>query len=74
MDFGAALVNVKNGVRMEREGWNGKGMYIELQVPDAHSKMTRPYLYMRTVDAQLVPWVASQTDILADDWRTAVSV
>ena len=73
MDFGAALVNLKAGVRMEREGWNGKGMYIELQRPDAHSKMTLPYIYMKTVTGDLVPWLASQTDMLAEDWRTAVS-
>ena len=43
-------------------------MYIQLQVPDKHSKMTLPYIYMKTVQGDLVPWIASQTDMLADDW------
>lgn len=67
-DFGEALRQLKLGRRVTRSGWNGKGMYLELQVPDAHSKMSLPYIYMKTVDDKLVPWVASQTDMLADDW------
>jgi hypothetical protein len=39
-----------------------------MQVPDEHSKMKRPYLYMSPVDGDLVPWVASQSDLLAEDW------
>lgn len=66
--FGHALVELRGGRRVARAGWNGKGMWIELQVPDARSKMTRPYLYMSAVNGDLVPWVASQSDILADDW------
>ena len=68
MNFGDALVNLKNKIRMQRQGWNGKGMYIELQVPDKNSKMTLPYLYMKTAQEDLVPWLASQTDILSNDW------
>lgn len=71
MDFGAALVLLKNGKRATREGWNGKGMWIALQVPDENSMMDRPYIYMKTVDNQLVPWVASQSDLLATDWQEA---
>lgn len=51
-----------------REGWNGKDMYITLQCPDENSKMTQPYVYMKTAEGNLVPWVASQTDLLAEDW------
>lgn len=43
-------------------------MWLELQVPDEHSKMTLPYIYMKTVTGDLVPWIASQTDILSEDW------
>jgi hypothetical protein len=43
-------------------------MYLALQVPDANSKMTLPYVYMKTVLGDLVPWLCSQTDLLADDW------
>lgn len=44
------------------------GMWLGLQVPDEHSKMSLPYIYMSTVDGNLVPWLASQTDMLATDW------
>ena len=68
MDFGKALHNMRMGARVHREGWNGRGMYIELQTPDENSKMTLPYIYMKTADDNLVPWLASQTDLLSDDW------
>lgn len=67
-DFGFAIRALKAGARVERGGWNGKGMWLQLQVPDAHSKMGLPYIYMSTVDGKLVPWLASQTDMLAVDW------
>lgn len=69
MDFGEVLSALKDGEKAARSGWNGKGMWIELQVPDEHSKMKRPYIYMSPVDGGLVPWVASQTDLLAEDWE-----
>lgn len=68
MDFGEALFYIKNGRRVGREGWNGSNMYISLQSPDINSKMTLPYIYMKTVQGDLVPWLASQTDILSSDW------
>lgn len=68
MNFGQALKRLKKGFRVTRTGWNGKGVWLELQHPGELSKMTRPYIYMFTVDQQLVPWVASQTDLLAADW------
>ena len=68
-DFGTALHNLKGGNKVTREGWNGPGQYLELQVPDPDSKMTLPYIYIRTVQGDLVPWLASQTDMLATDWR-----
>lgn len=68
MDFSEALVEVKAGNKISRAGWNGKAMWLALQVPDAHSKMTLPYIYMSTAQGDLVPWLASQTDILAYDW------
>lgn len=69
MDFCEALINLKAGRRVGRSGWNGSGMYVGLQVPDEHSKMRRPYIYMSPVDGALVPWVASQSDLLAEDWH-----
>lgn len=77
MDFGEAIRELKNGARVCRRGWNGKGIFIELQVPDEYSKMTRPYIYMDTTGLKTdnpeapkdrVPWLASQTDMLAEDW------
>jgi hypothetical protein len=68
MDFSEALKALKEGSRAARSGWTGTGMWLELQCPDAHSKMTLPYLFMSTAQGDLVPWLASQTDILATDW------
>lgn len=68
MNFGDALVALKAGKRVARAGWNGKSMWLALQVPDAHSKMSLPYIYMFTACKNQVPWLASQTDVLADDW------
>jgi hypothetical protein len=69
MEIGQAIGFMKRGHRVERDGWNGKNMWLALQVPDAHSKMSLPYVYMKTADGKLVPWLCSQTDLLADDWR-----
>lgn len=66
--FDLALCYLKEGRRVQRAGWNGKGMWLELQVPDEYSKMRRPYIFMSPIDGELVPWVASQTDLLAEDW------
>jgi hypothetical protein len=69
LEFGSALAALKLGARITRAGWNGRGMWLALQVPDAHSKMTLPYIYMSTVTGDLVPWLASQSDVLAEDWQ-----
>lgn len=68
MDFGDAIRAMKAGKKVARAGWNGKGMWLMLQVPDEHSKMSLPYIYMKTADDNQVPWLASQTDMLAQDW------
>lgn len=68
MDFGEAIRDLKAGGSVERMGWNGRGMHLALQVPDANSKMTLPYIYIKTVQGDLIPWLASQADMLADDW------
>lgn len=67
-DFSVALNLLKDNKKVARSGWNGVGMHIELQTPTETSKMKRPYIFMYPVDGQLVPWVASQTDLLANDW------
>ncbi len=66
--IGKAVKEMENGSRVSRTGWNGPDQYLELQRPDEHSKMTLPYIYIRTVQGDLVPWLCSQTDMLARDW------
>lgn len=69
MNFGNALTMLREGFKVQRAGWNGKNMWIALQTPTETSKMTLPYIYMYTAQGDLVPWLASQTDILAEDWE-----
>ena len=78
LTFGLAIEALKKGHKVARTGWNGNGIFIELQVPDTHSKMTQPYIFIDTLGLQTnnpnapkgrVPWLASQTDMLAEDWR-----
>ncbi len=69
MNFSDALASLKIGKRLTRSGWNGPGQFIEMQRPDEHSKMSLPYVYIRTVQGDLVPWLASQGDLMAEDWK-----
>ncbi len=64
--IGWAIEQMKFGNAVSREGWNGKGQYIKLQ--NANSKMTFPYVYIVPVQGGCVPWLCSQTDLLAVDW------
>lgn len=66
--IGWAIKQLHLGACVVREGWDGKGQRLELQVPDANSKMSLPYIFIHTVQGDRVPWLASQTDILALDW------
>jgi hypothetical protein len=75
LDFGEALRFCKNGYAIQRKGWNGKGLTVLYQEPTPESKMTLPYLFMEYPlnhpvypDGCRVPWLASQTDLLANDW------
>lgn len=83
MNFGAALAALRSGSKVTREGWNGKQMFLFL-VPGSQFKINRPpllgiypegtiinyapHIDMRTADNKIVPWLASQTDVLAEDW------
>jgi hypothetical protein len=69
MNFGQAIEELKKGNLVTREGWNGKGQCLGLQNPDENSANTLPYIYIITVQKQRVPWLASQTDMLAEDWE-----
>lgn len=67
MNFGQALALLQAGYAVTRNGWDS-GTWLKLQAPDANSKMTLPYIYMKTAQGDLVPWLASQTDLLSNDW------
>lgn len=78
--FGGALEALKEGRRVMRLGWNGKGMFIYMVRGWTHSTPAHvvpgdnamaPFIAMKTADDKIVPWVASQTDVLAEDWREA---
>jgi hypothetical protein len=85
MSFSQALICLKAGKRVARDGWNGKGMFVFL-VPGSTFRVNRPpllgiypegaeiryhaHIDMRAADGTIVPWLASQTDLLADDWHT----
>lgn len=89
MTFGQALEHLKNGKKVRREGWNGKGMYLWLlaafDVPaewckEPHLKLLAEEnggkvsclasIRMKTADGKvLTGWLASQTDMLSEDWE-----
>lgn len=84
MCFGSALAELRAGRKVARLGWNGQGIWICLMpgYPDgiqanaATAKhfgegivRTRPYIAMRDAQGMMVTgWLASQTDLLAEDW------
>lgn len=81
--FGVAIEALKMGHKVQRSGWNGKDMYLVILDPARDNLMTlsvscieakrelalQPFIVMKTVDNTYVPWLASQTDMLSDDWR-----
>lgn len=85
MNFSEALALLKIGKRLARTGWNGQGMFLYL-VDGSSFEVNRPpllgiypegttidyrsHIDMKTADGSCVPWVASQTDILANDWTS----
>ena len=82
MNFGEAIACLKKGGKVHRTGWNGRGMflyYVPKATYPAHTAAARghfgdrvpyrDYIAMKTVQDDAVPWVASQTDILANDWE-----
>jgi len=84
MNFSEVLILIKEGRKVARSGWNGKGMFIFL-VNGSVFKVNRPpllgiyeegteitycpHIDMRTADNKIVPWLCSQTDMMADDWE-----
>lgn len=71
LSFGHAIVALKSKQKVARSGWNGKGMWLELFVSEGGMYKSRPladHIMMATACGKFVPWLASQTDVLADDW------
>lgn len=84
LSFSGALHELKQGKKVAREGWNGKGMFVFLvpgstitvsegrplsaHMPVGSEVKYLPHIDMKTVDGAVVPWLASQTDLLAEDW------
>jgi len=86
MNFGQVIEGLKIGRRFQREGWNGKGMFIFLVNGSTFTVNREPLLSilgegsqvqyhahidMKTAQGYIVPWLASQADMLAEDWEDA---
>lgn len=79
MDIGEAVTALRAGKRVCRAGWNGRGMWLELVPADRWSTSVGPssvanahrlpWVGMKTADGGFVPWLCSQTDLLANDWQ-----
>ncbi|HBY1960140.1 TPA: DUF2829 domain-containing protein [Raoultella ornithinolytica] len=77
LSFGLAIEALKQGKKVARAGWNGKGMWLKLVPADIADKVAfeyealdgAPWIGMKTADDKFVPWLASQTDVLAEDWQ-----
>jgi hypothetical protein len=65
MDFSDALREIKNGGTVARSGWNGKGQWIYWR---PSTEDLGDFLAIHPVSGPDVPWLASQTDLLAEDW------
>lgn len=76
VSFSLALAALKQGQRVARIGWNGKGMWLKLIETKAMTisddRLEKlglsPWIGMKTADGMFVPWLCSQTDALAEDW------
>ena len=71
LNFGQAIEALKKGQKVARQGWNGKGMWLEYvsNESEMYKEFPKlPYIGMKTATNEFVPWLASQTDVLAEDW------
>lgn len=78
MTFGEAVQMMKTGYKVTREGWNGKGMYLFLYSPKYDvvdpdgivfsPDKQDPFVYMKTAQNTVIPWLCSQSDMQAEDW------
>ena len=78
MDFGTAIDAMKDERKVARKGWNGKGMflyYIAKSIVNEDGLVEYgAYIAMKTAQGNVVPWLASQTDMLAEDWMTVEQI
>lgn len=79
MKFSEALSMMDKGYKVSRYGWNGKGMFLFLvtgnswdfntDVDGVEDLETSSFICMKSADNKLIPWLASQSDLLACDWN-----
>ena len=75
MDYSDALRKLKDGHRVARAGWNGKGMWLAMTysgacyLTDPKPVQLEPFIVMKTADNKFVPWLCSQTDAMTEDWE-----
>lgn len=81
MTFGEAIEHLKDGHKVTLPTWNGKGMYIFLVTnwtigssPAFNIPVITelPFICMKTADNKLIPWLASQWDLLSEDWELVI--
>jgi hypothetical protein len=74
MSFGLAIEAMRKGLKVARTRWNGKGMWLSLvknteyTVSETDDSVLLPWIGMKTHDNKFIPWLASQSDMLSDDW------
>jgi hypothetical protein len=87
--IGWAIKQLRNGDKVQRAGWNGKGMFLFLVAgstftvnraplntiyPEGTEINYNPHIDIKSVDGKITPWVASQTDLLAEDWSVVEAI
>lgn len=66
MNFSTALENMKAGMRVGRPSW--VGAWVSVEYPASSSDMTVPYLYVKMIDGEKMPWTPDHEDLFAEDW------
>ncbi len=81
ISFGMAIGFVKDGYKIQRKGWNGKEQYVELATRLSYKNAAGEIINAEHLDVGSqalafigtrgvqVGWLASQSDMLANDWR-----
>ena len=69
MNFGEALISMRNGFAVFRAAWQEVPV-LAIRQPEAHSKMNEPYMYLTSQNGDVYPWVPTHEDLLAHDWQT----